>query len=103
MCKGNYSYLFAEELVKNCRAKNLEEISDVEKKAIMFCLDMLLDPKDVVVLRHCEDVKWYCPTCNKFLNLVSDDSPSSVKERYFYRRFHRCNRCGQLINFTKDI
>lgn len=99
MCKENNSYLFAEELVKKCSAKRMENLSDIEKKAVAFCLDMFLTSEDVVVVRDCEEIKWYCPTCGKFLTWVNDDFPAYVEKRRYYKYFGRCDRCGQLINF----
>lgn len=102
MCKENNSYLFAEELVKKCSAKRIEDLSDIEKKAVAFCLGMFLKSEDVVVVRDGEEIKWYCPTCGEFFTWVNDDYPAYVEKRKYYRTFGRCHRCGQLINFDKS-
>lgn len=102
MSKDNYSFLFAKEIVENCFVKRLENLTEVEKKAIEFCLDMFLEPENVVVERDGEELSWYCPTCGKFFTFVNDDCPVYVEERKYYRTFGRCHRCGQLINFDKS-
>ncbi len=102
MRKDNYSFLFAKEVVENCSVKRLENLTEVEKKAIYFCLDMFLEPENVVVERDGEELKWYCPTCGEFFTWVNDDYPAYVEKRKYYRLFRRCRRCGQLINFDVD-
>lgn len=102
MIKENYCYLFANEIVKKCCDKEMENLSEIEKKAVTFCLDMFLQPKEVVFVREGEEDKYYCPTCGIFLYRDDSDDSYHRELRRYYKIFGRCCECGQLINFNKN-